>query len=86
MAIRQKIISTGHELEISSWGVDPISNHSRGKETSTLLLLRQHFQSLSKVARVNYPEIYLLFRSEIRVVFSLELLKLLGQSFLHVVA
>lgn len=26
LAIGQKIISTGHELEISSWGMDPISN------------------------------------------------------------
>jgi len=39
LAIGQKIISTGHELEISSWGVDPISNRGGGKENSVLLLL-----------------------------------------------
>lgn len=41
LAIGQKIISTGHELEISSWGVDPISNQSGGKENSTLFLVTQ---------------------------------------------
>lgn len=41
LAIREKIISTGHELEISSWGMDPISNQSGGKESLVCSLITQ---------------------------------------------
>lgn len=66
LAIGQKIISTGHELEISSWGMDPISNHSGGKEISTLFLVAQ--TALGESVKSSYPEKIRRFKNEIRLV------------------
>lgn len=66
LAIGQKIISTGHELEISSWGMDPISNQSGGKEISTLFLVAQ--TAFGESVKSSYPEKIRRFKNEIRLV------------------
>lgn len=65
------MISTGHELEISSWGMDPISNQSGGKENSMLFLVTQDsiFRVCQKWLELTIQKKYLLFEIEIRVVF-----------------
>lgn len=71
LAIGQKMISTGHELEISSWGMDPISNQSGGKENSMLFLVTQDsiFRVCQKWLEPTIQKKYLLFEIEIRVGF-----------------
>lgn len=69
LAIGQKIISTGHELEISSWGMDPISNQGGGKEISRLFLVAQT-AFVGGFVKSSYPEKIRLFKNEIKVVGS----------------
>lgn len=65
LAKGQKIISTGHELEISSWGTDPISNQGGGKEISVLFLVAQ--TAFGGVIKSSYPEKIRLFKNEIKI-------------------
>lgn len=64
------MISTGHELEISSWGMDPISNQGGGEEISRLFLVAQTaFEGGGLgVVKSSYPEKIRLFKNEIKVV------------------
>lgn len=53
LAIGQKIISTGHELELSSWGMDPISNQGWREGNLKALSCQTAFGGFVKSS---YPE------------------------------